>query len=193
MTLSAEGRTVTKRQIRDCFRQWFYTLPQVCAIESPWGFLCLASMIDYLSAAAFANIPKQRDRYVAFIERFYSRKYRDFQYVGGQRDLPLQMYYILRNGLVHSFSLFPDTAGKGNGGRARSIALVHRANASGRRHLSRFANETASDAALFVAEDFMADSIRAAYRMLREVKVGTPMWSGITTRFENHPPIQWRK
>ena len=183
---------ITKKQIRLCFDQWFYTLPQVCAIESPWCYLCLASLIDYMSAAAYPHLGSQRDRYIAFIENYYPAKYRKFKYKGGNTDLPLQMYYILRNGLVHSFSLFPDQKGRINGGRERSIVLVHRSNAAERRHLSEFSSPSAKDAALFVAEDFLSDTTRAAYKMLNKAKKGSALWQSVTKRFMDHPPIQWR-
>src|SRR5689334_12604309 len=100
--------SVSKQDIKLCFERWFTTLPMVCAIESPWCFLCLSALIDYLSIAAYPNKKKQRDRYVAFIENFFPAKYKNFKYKNGQTDLPDQMYYVLRNGLVHSFSLVPD-------------------------------------------------------------------------------------
>jgi hypothetical protein len=183
--------SATRKDIRLCFDRWFGVLPKICAIESPWCFLCLASLIDYLSSAAYPGLTRQRNRYVTFIENFFPAKYKRFKYKSGQKDLPLQMYYILRNDLVHSFSLFPDQSGRIYGGRDRSIVLAHKSNAGGP-HLSQHTSTWAPDAALFVAEDFLVDTQKAAYKLLRQAKRGSVLEQHILARFIAHPPIQWR-
>jgi hypothetical protein len=182
---------VSKKDVRFCFERWFNVLPNLCAIESPWCFLCLSALIDYLANAAYPAPKKQRDRYVPFIEDFFPAKYRNFKYKNGQKDLPTQMYYVLRNGLVHSFSLFPDKPGR-KFGRDRSIVLAHRSNAGGQFHLSNFSDRNVPDAALFVAEDFLDDTKKAAYNLLRQAKRGSILEQSILARFTAHPPIEWR-
>jgi hypothetical protein len=182
---------VGRKEIRLCFERWFGTLPDVCAIQSPWCFLCVSALVDYLSAAAYPD-EEQWSRYVKFIEGFFPAKYTKFAYKNGKTDLPAQMYYVLRNGLVHSFSLFPDEKGCKWGGRDRSIVLAHRCNAAGRRHLSQYSAASAPDAALFVAEDFLADTKKAAYKLLCRAKRGSILEQSVVTRFTDHPPIQWK-
>jgi hypothetical protein len=132
--------------------QLFSSLDSVCKIPSPWIFLCLAAVIDYLSFAAYPDVKDAWKRYPKFIGKFYPASYRDFKYLSGKQDLPKQMYHVLRNGLVHSFSLVPDTKGK-KWSRPRSIVLAHRVNAHGKTHLSPYNKQPAPDAAYFVAED----------------------------------------
>ncbi len=182
-----------RKNIRICFEKWFTVLPRICAIESPWCYLCLSALIDYLSSAAYPG-QKQWKRYPAFIENFFPAKYRRFKFKfnNAQQDLPEQMYYILRNGLTHSFSLFPDLSMPNWGGRIRSIVLAHRSNAGGRPHLSPHSSTSAPDAVLFIAEDFLADTKWAAYKLLREAKRGSSLEKSVLARFTAQPPIEWK-
>lgn len=184
--------SATRKDIRLCFDRWFGVLPKICAIESPWCFLCLASLIDYLSGAAYPSLQYQKDRYETFIKHFFPAKYKRFKYKSGDKDLPLQMYYILRNGLIHSFSLFPDPSRPSRGGRDRSIVLAHRSNAGGQPHLSQFTSTLAPDAALFVAEDFLIDTQKAVRKLWRQAKRGSVLEQDILNRFTTQPPIHWR-
>lgn len=186
--------SATKKDIRCVFEKWFSALTKMCEIESPWCFLCLCALIDYLANAAdypATKNQKQRDRYVPFIESYFPAKYRNFKYKNGRKELPDQMYYVLRNGVVHSFSLLPDQRGRSHGGRDRSIVLAHRAN-SDAPHLSSHTSRDAPDASLFIAEDFLEDTKKAAYKLLHQAKKGSALEQSILKRFSDHPPIAWK-
>ena len=75
-------------------------------------------------------------------------------WVGGSKDLPLQMYVTLRCGIVHSFSLIPDETGISNNGRSRSILLAHEM--KGHSHFATFKNSEL-DSVVFTAEQFAKD------------------------------------
>jgi hypothetical protein len=134
---------------------------------TPWCFAGGTCIIDYLSSMVAGHRGDRFD-FIDFV-RANMQRYANFQYQAGHRrqlrngttdntgqDLPEQMYYILRCGLLHRFSPIPTTREINNGGRPRSIVLTHRAGAE-QAHLSNYANGVITDAAHFVAEDFIDD------------------------------------
>ena len=121
-----------------------------------WVFVCASTLIEYL-AKLVAGKDTRGPGYIKFIGDYMSEirpEYASFTYQGGKKDLPAQMYHILRCGIVHSFSLIPDQKAK-NEGRKRPIVLSHRK--EGIPHLSPHSSSIAADAANFVAEDFVED------------------------------------
>lgn len=99
-------------EVKSTFAVTFEALRNVCSRKSFLGFLCLASLIDYLSKLAYGTDLADWKRYIEFINEFFPSGYKRFQYRIGKKDLPEQMYYVLRNGMVHSFSLIPDEKGR---------------------------------------------------------------------------------
>jgi hypothetical protein len=59
-------------------------------------------MVEYIS-----NISGYGGNYINFVSTYFPEEYRDFSYKDGKKDLPDQMYSLLRNGLVHNFSFLP--------------------------------------------------------------------------------------
>jgi hypothetical protein len=121
----------------------------------PWVFLCASAMIDYLTIMATGNAG--RTGYISFVEKYLSQVnilYKEFEYKNGKKDLPIQMYTILRCGIVHRFSFVPSEREIANGGRRRSILLAHEKN--GHTHFSTF-REHNMDAVLLTAEQFSKD------------------------------------
>lgn len=179
-----------RRSFKKTIDKWFTTLARVCEIESPWIFLCLAALVDYLSSAEYHghNLP-QWDRYSRFINVHFPAKYRRFRYKNGKQDLPTQMYNVLRCGIVHSFSLVPDPKAA-KYGRQYSIVLAHGANAD-HNHLDQYGEPPASDAAYFIAEDFLADTEWAARHLLRSAKRGSAVEAAILAHLTAYPPIAW--
>ncbi len=168
----------------------FIALKNVCSRKSPFGFLCMAALIDYLSRLAYGK-PKDSpdsERYIKFIKDFFPAPYRDFQYKNGEKDLPQQMYYLLRNGMVHSFTLVP--IGKG---RINSIVLCHRREAKRDRyfHLRNYRDKQGrfGDAALFVMEDFLEDTKTAAYKLITHARKKASLRGNILDWFTKNPPI----
>lgn len=143
-----------------------------------WPFVGAACIIDYLTKLVNHG-ESTRTTYIQFIKDYMPR-YRDFEYVNShdlmknwtssgktKSDLPEQMYVVLRCGLVHQFSMIPDQQGLSNGGRDRSIVMIHRAEAD-QPHLSNYSNAAAGipDACHFVVEDFIEDlmaTVRAIF------------------------------
>ena len=72
--------------------------------ETPWVFLCGSAMIDYLSRLA-AGKDNGGEGFKKFIRDYMPSSYCDFEYRSGDKDLPEQVFHILRCGIVHSFSL----------------------------------------------------------------------------------------
>lgn len=87
------------------------------------------------------------------------------------QDLDKQMYHTLRCGIVHNFSLFPDANGLRTGAQIRSIALTYKESNDGNHLSNHMGIKNNSDAALFVAEDFINDIKKKLkkYLMLQKV------------------------
>lgn len=168
----------------------FKALKNVCSRKSFFGFLCVAALIDYLSRLAYGKPEGSQDwqRYTNFIREFFPAKYRDFQYKNGKGDLPEQMYYVLRNGMVHSFTLVP--IGKG---RINSIVLCHRREAKqdGYFHLENCKDKQGGfdDAALFVMEDFLEDTKTAANKLINDARNRLSFRQNILDWYTKNPPI----
>jgi len=161
-----------------------------CGSGSAFVFIEECVLLEYL-ASAEAGKAATAATYKAFVSNWLGRvrpAYRDFAFRDGQQNLPAQMYYVLRCGLVHSFSLTPDAKGQSAGGRDRSIVLSHRSD--GRRHLTRYPKRAkAPDAVLFVAEDF-ADDLRSVVRILFDEAKRDGMLRGrILGRMRDHEPL----
>ncbi len=159
---------------------------------TPWIFLCAASFLDLLTRLANGG-RGGRTQYKSFIRTYLSRVnplYIDFQYASGERDLPEQMYHVLRCGIVHAFSLVPDEKSRDEGGRSRSIVLSHRANNDGP-HLSVFKRIAPRpfDAALFNAEDFADDIERVIHLLFHEARSKPELAEHIIAAYLQLPPI----
>ena len=183
------------QDVRSRFDLWFYELEPICRTANPWGFLCLSALIDYLTRLANGRETKGQD-YIQFIGNHFPPRYKNFQYSTGKKDLPEQMYRLLRNGLVHSFSLFPDSKGINAGARVRSIVLFHAqdANAKCLSHLQHYTGLHGKlDAALFVAEEFLNDTKTAAYDLLQKAQSDSSLESRILDWFDKYPFIDEEK
>jgi len=135
--------------------------------------------------------PDSMEEYASFIRRRFPKrkKYKSFEYVLSsptpganlrntgkpipltRKDLPEQMYYVMRCGLVHSFSLAVSSRERKNGARPRSITINSRldAKAAGMRHLDNFSRPPeVTDAAYFVDEDLLDDLITAIKNLFRD-------------------------
>lgn len=151
--------------------------------QTPLPFLCASTMIEYLK-----NMSGYNDKYIDFIKDFFPKKNKDFRYSTGKQDLPEQMYYILRCGLVHSFTLFPDENGLKKGARHRSILITHRSSCDGDHlKLIRKIGNNQYDSALFVLEDFCCDIIEVIQNLFSDSK----RESAINKFWDQTPPISW--
>ena len=131
-------------------------LENQCSEHTTWVFLCASAMINYLVNLVNGRETNRTD-YKRFVIDYMPEGYKNFQFLNRDQNLDVQMYYTLRCGIVHNFSLFPDAKGVRAGARERSIALTHRDNKDGD-HLSNHEGINKNlDAALFVAEDFIND------------------------------------
>ncbi len=157
-----------------------------------WIFLGLATTIDYLAGLERGK-RAGRAGYIAFIRNYFPKEYSDFEYDSAHRkpgtgilkkgvrskrqitrkDLPEQMYYIFRCGLVHCFSLVPSPSEIDNGGRERSITLHSRVDAArdGRNHLDNFKlTPHVLDSAYFIDEDLLDDVIGVVRKLFADQK-----------------------
>jgi len=163
-------------------------LENQCREHTTWVFLCASVMINYLVNLVNGR-ETDREDYKRFIKDFMPEDYRNFQFLSGNQDLDIQMYHTLRCGIVHNFSLFPDTAGLRAGARERSIALTHRENKDGN-HLSNHVGiRNNLDAALFVAEDFMSDIKATVKKIFNDAKSDAALEQNILNWIKDHPPI----
>ena len=167
---------------------------------NPWIFVCASAFIDYLAKIAYGK-DMQRRGYISFISDYLSKinpKYRTFTYKNGKRDLPAQMYHVLRCGILHSFSLIPDQkTKKDNDGRDRSIVLCHAEERDREKwfHLMPFPTEKMTspnikDSVLFVAEDFIDDLEKVVDIVFRDASTNLTLRENIEKWVISFPPIQ---
>lgn len=152
-----------------------------------WVFLGCSAMIDYLNS--LINAKPNGETYERLIIEYLSqvrKEYVEFEYTSGVRDLPKQMYLILRCGLVHSFSLLPDEMSKKKGGRERSILLGH--NLNGDSHFSHF-QQGDYDAVVFTAEEFSKDIKSLILKIFEHAIVDESLKDRIIRQFKLHPPL----
>lgn len=99
-------------------------LSEAKEISSPWGFLCVASFVDFLAKLS-TNADQKSPGYKQFFSQWFPSSYVNFTYANGQQDLPEQFYHVLRCGISHSFSFYPDALSISKGGRVRSVLITH--------------------------------------------------------------------
>jgi len=136
---------------------------------SPLVFVLASAFLDYLAKLSQGK-NNHAEGYKKFINDWMSKirpAYLTFQYKCGKHDLSVQMYHVLRCGILHSFSLIPDKQSRSKEGRDRSIVLMHRKEAKEKsyEHLDRYVSTSVPDAALFIAEDFVEDIAQVTKRI----------------------------
>jgi hypothetical protein len=152
-----------------------------------WIFLCGSAMIDYLTNMVTGH--STRLKYIKFIEDYFSQiniLYKEFQYKNGSKDLPTQMYVILRCGIVHSFSFVPNQQGLTNGGRTRSILLAHEKN--GHSHFDTY-RKSGMDSVVFTAEQFSKDIKSVVKHVFKTASSNQQLENKIINYVMSHPPI----
>lgn len=145
----------------------------------PWVFLCASVYIEYLAKMTIND----NESYVAFIKKFLSQidtRYSYFKYKSEKNDLPEQMFYILRNGLVHSFTLKPN---KENDGRINSILLSH--------NDPHFQHRTDKglDGCVFNAYNFVSDLCKVTDLIFELSKTDKGLFETINAYWKKHPPL----
>lgn len=111
LTLCASLKKTTMttiEQVKNYFHGWCDEIISMSNAGDSWIFVCGAVMIDYLTQMTTAQ--SGRVAYINFVNNYFKEinlKYKEFQYANGRRDLPTQMYVILRCGIVHKFSFVP--------------------------------------------------------------------------------------
>lgn len=162
----------------------------------PWFFLCASAYIEYLMKIVIGKSGNQED-YKEFLRDYFFKacpEYSKFTFSCGSSDMDVQMYHVLRCGVVHSFSLIPDPKAIHKGGRYRSILLAHRA--PGIRHLQpvvRARMKPKIDSVLFVAQDFIVDIEKVTRFVFGQARKRTTKGRDIRANMiawtERYPPI----
>ncbi|HEY6195522.1 MAG TPA: hypothetical protein VI504_10805 [Candidatus Eisenbacteria bacterium] len=155
-------------------------------------FVVASAFIEYLSKLVFTGTGAKE--YKKFVRSYLARtrkRYRTFTYrftgAPAKRDLPEQMYHVLRCGAVHGYSLVPDQRAIAHGGRTRSIVVAHRI--SKNTHLSlRYLG--GQPTCVFIAEDFAADIEATVQHIISEARKNKALAKRIADRMRKHPPIQ---
>lgn len=151
---------------------------------TPTGFLCLAAFVDFLAKLA-AGKDNKRNGYMKLIAKYFPDSYKDFAYKSGDKDLPTQFYSVLRCGILHGFSLYPDRPNRNNS-KARTIVISHDGNDDGKMyaHLSNYTDK-GFDAALLIADNLCDDMSSAINSMFadKSVQANAEKW------VKNQPPI----
>jgi len=157
-------------EAKNYFHDLISAAKKYCADHTPLPFVLGACFIDY-----FSKMVKGKDNggrgHKGFVKKYMKevrQEYATFRYSNGVQDLPVQMYHILRCGIVHSFSLIADKSGHKlpfclklcnlrlrnrtvhqQRGRDHSITLCHKdwADRQGLKHLSPYSGPRNLDAA----------------------------------------------
>jgi hypothetical protein len=160
----------------------------MCPDGTPWVFLCASAVIEYLSKLA-AGADQGGAGFKQFIHQYFPDGYLDFKYKSGTADLPEQMYHVLRCGIVHSFSMIPDSRGQDKGARDRSVVMSHH-----EVHLSPYSSSLAPDACCLRADAFVADIETATNKLFTAAQAATPVGQQVAQNIESwlqqHPPIR---
>ena len=154
----------------------------------PWPFLCASALIEYLTKMVYGSDSGAKE-YKTFISAYLAAanpQYDSFTYSSGEKDLPLQMYHVLRCGIVHSFSLIPDKMAASKGGRPRSVLIAHDGV-----HLSAY-RQAGQDAALLVLHDFVDDLRKVIERIFLDASSDPALAARIQQHLKDHPPIMAR-
>jgi hypothetical protein len=173
------------KDIHKYFKDRISEISDLAKRGDPWVFLCCSAFIDYLVRATFNKEAKSND-YKEFIIQYLSLidvRYNDFEFKNGAKDLPDQMYHILRCGIIHSFSLIPDDTSLRKGGRKRSILLAHTKN--GATHFDSY-TENGYDSVIFTAETYASDIEKLIDVIFKDVVVNN-------SRIEENIKSWWSK
>ncbi len=175
------------------FRKGVDGLRSSCKDGAPWVFLSASAFLEYL-AKLVEGQDKGRDGYKNFVRNWMNQVrplYRDFVYKSGEQDLDVQMYHVLRCGIVHNFSLIPDTRARAKGGRDRSIVLCHaeERDKNNWTHLMQYQTSQITDAALFVAEDFVDDIGKVTDMIFTQAATDQKVRDNIEKWLHQYPPI----
>lgn len=176
------------------FNDRLVELPILFPSGSPWVFLCASALVEYLAKLVDGADNGGRG-YKNFVRNWLSAvrpSYLTFRYLAGQCDLPEQMYHVLRCGVVHNLSLIPTPRARNDGGRDRSIALCHRAEAQQRSltHLGNYNTPQIADAAIFVAEDFVEDLGQVVARVFASATPGSTLEANMTSWLNQYPLLR---
>ena len=155
-----------------------------------WTILMACSYIDFLVKMVYDKESTAKD-YKNFIKDYLSQidiRYRDFRYTNGnKRDLPEQMYHVLRCGITHSHSLVPDSRSVANGGRPRSIMLGQRKNKN--IHFMKY-DQNGYDTVIFTVEDFAEDLKKVLDKIFLELAPKNSVLAGnIVSWVNKYPPV----
>lgn len=153
-------------------------IEEVAAMKpSPWSFMCAACCIEFLAKLADLH---GRSGYIEFIKKYMPKPYKDFEYKNKKKDLPEQIYEILRCGLVHSFDLSPSYQKKD--GRYRSILISN--SGENLKIIDNFDIDCGS--AILVFDKFIKDIDESKIKLFSNPK----NMSKIDKKFQENPPIQ---
>ena len=148
----------------------------------PWVFLCGSVTIEYIAKSCY-----KKNCYTKFVKEYMSKvdeRYINFKYKNGKTDLPDQMYYVLRNGLVHAFTMKPLNEKQQHKGRTNSIVLSHN-----HPHLTPDITGPTRDSCVFEASQFISDIGRAIDLVFEEAKTNKQLQIKMKNRFAKFPPV----
>jgi hypothetical protein len=155
------------------------------------AFVTPCCYIDYLTKLYTGD--GSSNSYKKFIrEILYDANpaYKEFEFSCGKADLDIQIYHILRCGIVHSFSLVGDEQSKKNGGRDRSIILGHKGKEKeGVYHLSSYSDNNIENACVFILEDFIDDLEKATEILFKKAEIDSNIKMNIENWSFKHPFI----
>jgi hypothetical protein len=159
--------------------------------SSAWDFLCLAAILEYIASLdrrthfvrGRQKPERGHDYFVRFVKNYMPNSYQSFTYQSGVNDLPSQMYYILRCGLLHSFSLSQDALR--GGGRTGSIVLTH-----DEAHLSTYAGQSRNpDNAILRFDQLLEDIRTGLFGLIAASQTDPDLKARIRKRIADAPPL----
>jgi hypothetical protein len=160
----------------------------------PWLFVCGSAYIDYLTRTVNGRETGAFD-YKKFLRDYFFKacpEYMNVPFKNTCTKMDVQMYHVLRCGIVHQFSLRPDRRGRSYGGRDRSILLAH----GYKNNLIAFSNNRTRpplDSVVLVAEHFLDDLEKVTKFVFMQARKRTSQGQLLRNNIRNwvrlHPPL----
>lgn len=158
--------------------------------QAIWGFVGAAALIEH--GTQLANEGKSDGPLCKDFVKTFGKGYTNFTYnTDKKQDLDVQIYHVLRCGLLHSFCLQADKKGTKWGGRTGSISLISLADANREievlkpeHHLSHI-TDNGRDACLLILEPFVADIGKAIDQLFDNPSLD----ESIKKSHQEHPPF----
>ena len=182
------------RRSKDYLKQLLSMIRNYCQDNTPLPFLMGAALVYYYSKMV-KGYDDGGTGYKEFIINYMQKVRKRISNIYIPKSLadklPDQMWHVMRCGLIHTFSLFPDKTIRNQLGRDRSIVLCHKKEATtkGLSHLSHYSGPTIWTLHYLWSKDFIDDLIAVNDLIFDQASSDSVLKSKIEKWLKQCPPI----